>query len=52
MCKGRVSIKLFIGDREFERTGTFVVRDHETPKPKAIIEEMSQAREEEAVTGK
>jgi hypothetical protein len=52
MRKGRVSVKLLIGDREFERTGTFVVRDHETPKPEAIIEEMSQACEEEAVTGK
>ena len=41
-----------IGDREFERTGTLVSRNPETPKPKIIIEEMSQACEEEAVTGK
>jgi hypothetical protein len=45
-------VKFLIGDREFERTGTFVIRDHETPKPETIIGEMSQAREEEAVTGK
>ena len=41
-----------IGDREFERTGTIVSGNHETLKPKIIIGEMSQAREEEAMTGK
>ena len=34
-----------IEDQEFERTGTLVSRNHETPKPEIIIGEMSQARE-------
>jgi hypothetical protein len=50
--KGHVSVKLLIVDREFERTETFVVRNHEILKPEAIIEEMTQACEEEAMTGK
>jgi hypothetical protein len=45
-------VKLLIKDQEFERTGTFVIRDHETPKPETIIGEMSPACEEEAVIGK
>jgi hypothetical protein len=45
-------VKLLIGDRELERTGTFVIRDHETTKPETIIGGISQAREEEAMTGK
>jgi hypothetical protein len=52
MRKGCISVKLLIRNQEFERTGSFVVRDHETLKPEAIIEEMSQVREEEAMTGK
>jgi hypothetical protein len=42
MRKGRVSVKLLIGDRGFKRTGTLDVGDHETPKPKIKIRERSR----------
>jgi hypothetical protein len=31
--KGRVSVKLLIGDRGFKRTGTLDIGERKTPKP-------------------
>jgi hypothetical protein len=39
MRKGRVSVKLLIGDRGFKRKRTLDVGGHKTPKPKNKIRE-------------